>query len=79
MLDRRTYRDTAGTEAHLTAEVIMNHTGQWWSVSLLRADGNVAALAKQPSIMWFRTRERAREVYRERLKALREAGWKRVE
>ena len=46
MLDRRTYRDAAGTEAHLVAEIVTNHAGRWWSVSLVRADGSVAPVAR---------------------------------
>ena len=38
----------------------------------------MAPVACQLAIEWYRTREEAREGYRERLKALREAGWRRV-
>jgi hypothetical protein len=48
-------------------------------VQLLLADGRVGYVADQPAIMWFQTRGRAREAYRYRLKALRKAGWERVE
>ncbi len=66
-------------EAHLTAEVVTNHAGQWWSVSLLLVDGNVAAVEGQQPVMWFRTQAAGRKGYRERLKALRDAAWRRVE
>ena len=46
---------------------------------LVHADGGVAPVAGQPAIAWWQTREEAREVYRERLRALRDAGWQRVE
>ena len=44
----------------------------------LRADGSVAPVAGQMPIVMYRTREAAREGYRERLAALRGGGWVRV-
>ena len=81
MLDRRTYlRPTTGEEAHLTVDRVTGPGGQrWWSVSLVRAEGDRSALDGYPAIEWWPTREKAREGYRARLRALRDAGWQRVE
>ena len=77
-LDRRTYRDSAtGTEAHLSAGRVKGPSGQlWWSVTLL-GDGD-RAVRGLLAIVWCRTRAEARGLYRERLRALREAGFVRV-
>ena len=49
-----------------------------FKAALARVEGSVAPVEGQHPVTWCRTRERAREGYRERLKALREAGWQRV-
>ena len=78
-VDRHTYRNAVGAEANLSAEVVTGPSGlAWWRVSLVRADGSVAPVAGQPAIVWHRKREEARQAYRERLRALRDAGWQRV-
>ena len=81
MLDRRTYRHpTTGEEAHLSVDRVTGPGGQrWWSVSLVRAEGDRGALDGYPAIEWWPTRDKAREGYRARLRALRDAGWLRVE
>ena len=81
MLDRRTYRQpTTGEEAHLSVDRVTGPGGQrWWSVSLVRAEGDRSALDGYPAIEWWPTRDKAREGYRARLRALRDAGWVRVE
>ena len=77
---RRTYRHrVTGEEVHLSAQQVIQHSGRWWEVRLVRADGRPGAVAGQMPIAWWRTREQAREAYRERLQALREAGFVRVE
>ena len=78
---RRTYlRPTTGEQAHLTVDRVTGPGGQrWWSVSLVRAEGDRSALDGYPAIEWRPTREKAREGYRARLRALRDAGWQRVE
>ena len=75
-MDRHTYRNAvSGEEAHLSAGRVGGAAGVlWWSVTLVRADGSVAAVAGQPAVAWYRTREEAREGYRERLGVLRDAG-----
>jgi hypothetical protein len=76
----RQYRSPTGELAHLEHGRVAGPDRQlWWSVSLVRADGSVPPVAGQPPIVWFRTREQAREGYRARLVALRDAGWTRVE
>ena len=49
-----------------------------FKAALARVEGSVAPMAGQPAIAWHRTREKAREAYRERLAALRAEGWQRV-
>ena len=78
--DRRAYRHaTTGEIAHLSVERITGPGGEmWWSVTLVPAQGVVAAIAGMPAVQWWPSRDKAREGYRERLRALREAGWQRV-
>ena len=56
MLDRRTYRHpSTGEEAHLTVDRVTGPGGaRWWSVSLVRADGDRGALDGYPAIEWCR-------------------------
>ena len=69
-MDSRTYRNATGEEAHLRTEIVTGPGRErWWSVALVRSDGNVAPVAGQPAITWYRTREEAREAYRDRLTA----------
>ena len=51
----------------------------WWPVSQVHAVAGVRAAACQPTLTGWPTWEQAREGYRARLRALREAGWQRVE
>lgn len=76
---RRTYRhrDT-GEEVQLSAGLVIQHSGRWYEVRLVRADGRPGVVAGQAPIARWRTREEAREGYRERLRALQEAGFVRV-
>ena len=68
-----------GEEAHLSVDRVTGPGGQrWWSVALVRADGDRSALDGYPAIEWWPTRDKARQGYRARLRALREAGWQRV-
>ena len=79
-MDRRTYRSPEGELAYLSyTRVAGPDRHMWWSVALLRADGTVPPVASQPPVVWYRTREEAREGYRERFVALGDAGWERVE
>jgi hypothetical protein len=77
-LDTRIYVNPTGERARLTVDRVSGPGGQrWWSVSLVRENGDVRPVAGQPPIQWHRTREQAREAYRERLAALRVEGWRR--
>jgi hypothetical protein len=77
-LDVRLYRSPDGELARLTLDRVAAPGGQrWWAVSLVRDEDDVQAVAGQPAIVWLRTREEARAVYRERLAALRANGWVR--
>ena len=80
MLDYRLYRHaTTGELAHLSAERVTGPAGEpWWSVTLVLAEGGVAAIAGMPAVQWWPTRDKARDGYRVRLRALRAAGWQRV-
>ncbi len=80
-MDRDIYRHPAtAEEAHLSAGRVTGPGGVlWWSVTLVRADGGVAAVAGQVPVAWWQTREQAREGYRERVRVLREAGFVREE
>ena len=69
-----------GQEAQLTVDRVTGPGGQrWWSVSLVRAEDDRSALDGYPAIEWWPTRDKASEGYRARLRALRDAGWQRVE
>ena len=48
-------------------------------VRLVRAGGRPGAVAGQTAVDWWRRREAAQEGYRKRLRALRAAGWVRVD
>jgi hypothetical protein len=76
-MDRRTCRRAeTGEEAHLTAGPVGGPGGApWWSVTVLRADGSGLPLGGIAPVQWWPTREEAREGYRERLRALRGAGF----
>ena len=76
MSDRRTYRSPAGELAHLSHDRVAGPDRRmWWEVRLTRSDGSAAPVAGQMPIVMYRTREAAREGYRERLVALRAGGW----
>ena len=81
MVDRRTYRHpTTGDEARLSVDRVTGPGGQrWWSVALVQAMGDRSAVDGCPAIQWWPAREKARAGYRGRLRALRDAGWQRVE
>jgi hypothetical protein len=81
MYDCRIYRQAnTGAVAQLIVDRVPGPGGElWWRVQLLPANNLVDPVAGQMAVEWARTREQAREVYRERLRALREAGWVRVE
>ena len=81
MLDRRLYRQgDTGAHAELSVDRVTGPGGAlWWSVALALTAGGKAAIPALPAIEWWRTREEARAGYRARLRALREAGWQRVE
>ena len=79
MTNRRTYHGPVGELAHLSHDRVTGPDRRlWWEVRLVRADGSVAPVAGQMPIVMYRTREDAREGYRERLVALRAEGWVRV-
>jgi len=74
-LDTRLYRRPWDDLARLTVDRVTGPGGQrWWSVSLVREEDDVQAVAGQPAIAWLRTRAEARAAYRERLAALRGGG-----
>ncbi len=58
----RVYRHPAtAEEAHLSAGTVIGPGGVlWWSVTLVRADVGVAAVAGQMPVAWWQTREGAR-------------------
>ena len=75
--DTRVYLDQAGHRCRLEAALV---TGPWdkpmWSVALLD-DRGMSPIAGVAAVAQLGTREQARDVYRERLAALRAAGWRR--
>lgn len=80
IMDRRTYRSPTGELAQLAHDRVAGPDGRlWWEVRLTRPSGSVAAVAGQMPIVLYRTRDEARDGYRARLVALRDAGWVRVE
>jgi hypothetical protein len=80
MIDRCADRDPAtGEETHLSVDRVGGPGGQlWWRVQLLRTDGQLSAVVGQMAIVYVTTQEQAREMYRERLRALRLTEWVRV-
>ena len=48
-------------------------------VELVRTDGRMGPVGGPVAVSWSTTREQARKRYRERLQALRAAGWLKVE
>ena len=80
MSDRRTYRSPTGELAHLSHDRVAGPDRRpWWEIRLTRADGSVAPVAGQMPIVMYRTREAAREGYREQRAALKAEGWVRME
>ena len=77
---RRRYRHAVtGEDVHLTPQPLPGPCGQmWWEIVLVRADGGCGTVAGQPYIAHFLTLAQAREGLRERLRALRQAGYRRV-
>ena len=50
-----------GEEAHLSVDRVTGPGGQrWWSVALVRAEGDRSALDGYPAIEWWPTRDKAR-------------------
>jgi hypothetical protein len=76
--DTRTYVGPAGERAQLVAALML---GPWpeprWRVSLLN-DRNVTPIPGVMAIVHVGDREMARRIYRERLMALKAAGWRRA-
>ena len=81
MLNHRTYcHPSTGREAHLGVDRVTGPGGQrWCSVSLVRAESDLGGLDGYPAIESGGHPDKARLGYRERLRALRNAGWQRVE
>ena len=77
-LDTRIYAGPAGRRCRLEAGIV---TGPWveqmWSVALLGENGR-SPIAGVPAIEHLGTREQARASYRQRLAALKAAGWRRL-
>ena len=78
---RRAYRQPGtGDEAVLTADRIQGPgSDPWWSVSLDCAPGSPPAQAGLRSTVWCATPALARRAFAERQRALRAAGYERVE
>lgn len=75
MSERRTYRSPAGELAHLSHDRVAGPDRRMWrEVRSTRTDGSVAPVAGQMPILLYRTREAAREGYREPLAAGRAAN-----
>lgn len=75
--DTRVYVDQAGHRCRLEAGIVH---GPWpqpmWSVALLDGRG-MSPIAGVAAVAHLGSREQARDVYRDRLAALRTAGWTR--
>lgn len=78
-IDTRVYVGPTGQRCRLEAGTV---SGPWpepmWSVALLD-DRGMSPIPGVPAIQHHGTRQQARASYRQRLAALRAAGWKRVE
>jgi hypothetical protein len=69
-----------GDEAVLTVDLIEGPGAEtWWRVFLDCTPGSPPAKAGPPAIAWCRSRADARRAFAERQRALRAAGYERME
>jgi hypothetical protein len=77
-IDTRVYVSPFGERCRLmVARVGGPWPEPWWAIELLN-DQDVSPIAGVMAIVHVKDREQARAIYRERLVALKTAGWRRA-